>query len=100
MEHAELAAAIWLLRSRAESDSAESPDGSPEHSGLRGGICFVSRDAAREAPDTSLGLHHGFSFAGVSRRRKALCGVRTRAAHPGPAGALRPVRPSRSIRQV
>ncbi len=71
MEHAELAAAIRLLRSRAESDSAESPDGSSGGSSVRGGICIVSRDAAREAPDSPLGLQHGVSFAGISRGREA-----------------------------
>src|SRR6266478_639088 len=45
MEHAELAAAIRLLRSRAESDSAESQDGSLVRSGVRRGICIVARDA-------------------------------------------------------
>src|SRR5258708_36400446 len=88
MEHAELAAAIWVLRSRTPSDLAESPDGSPGGSGVRGGICFVSRDAAREASDSPVGLHHGLSFAGISRRRETLCGIRTRAPHPGPARAL------------
>src|SRR6266403_1053248 len=88
MEHAELAAAIRLLRSRAESDSAESPDGSSGGSSVRGGICIVSRDAAREAPDSPLGLQHGVSFAGISRGREAFCGIRTRASHPGPAGEL------------
>src|ERR1700676_3347523 len=88
MEHAELAATIRLLRSGTESDSAESPDGSPGGSGVRGGICFVSRDAAREASDAPVGLQHGVSFAGISRRRKAFCGIRARAADPGPACAL------------
>src|SRR6266849_5498902 len=88
MEHAELAAAIRLLRSGAESDSAESPDGSPGRSGVRRGVCFVSRDAAREAPDAPFGVQYGISFAGISRRREAVCGIRARAAHPGPACAL------------
>src|SRR5258708_7548162 len=88
MEHAELAAAIWVLRSRTQSDLAESPDGSPGGSGVRGGICFVSRDAAREASHSPLRLHHGLSFAGISRRRETLCGIRTRPAHPGPPRAL------------
>src|SRR6267378_535033 len=88
MEHAELAAAIRLLRSGAESDSAESPDGSPRRSGVRGGICLVSRDAAREAPDSAFGVQHGVSFAGISRGREAFSRIRARAADPGPACAL------------
>src|ERR1700674_1422257 len=88
MEHAELAAAIRLLRSGAQSDSAESPDGPPGSSGVRRGICFVSRDAAREAPDSAFRVQHGVSFAGISRRREAFCGIRTGAAHPGPACSL------------
>jgi len=56
---------------RAESDSAESPM-IARRSGVRSGICLVSRDAAREAPDSPLGVQHGISFAGISRGREAL----------------------------
>src|SRR5260221_11789602 len=83
MEHAKLAAAIWLLRSRPESDFAESPHGSPGNSRLRRGICFVSRDAARQASHAPLRLHNGFALAEISRRREALCGVRPRPPHLG-----------------
>src|SRR5260370_427698 len=33
-------------------------------------------------------LQHGLPFAGISRRREALCGIRTGAAHSGPARGL------------
>src|SRR6267378_1181755 len=86
MEHPELAAAIWLLRSRAESDFAQSSDGSSRRSGVRRGVCLVSRDAARQAPHSPLRLYHGLPFKGISRRREALPRIRTRSPHPGPAG--------------
>ena len=75
LERAELAAAVWLLRSGAESDFVEQADGSSGSAGLRGGICFISRDAARETSYTAVGLQPGVAFTGISRRGKTFCGI-------------------------
>src|SRR6266481_8774952 len=88
MEHAELAAAVWLLRSWTESDSAESPHGSSGRSDMRRGICLVSRDAARQASDAAVRVQYGFALPRISRRRKALRRIRTCPPHPRPPRPL------------
>ena len=90
LELARLAAAIRLLRSRSESNSAESPHGSPRRSRLRRGICLVPRDAARQASHAALWLQPGFPFARISRRGKALSRIHARPPHPRPLRALIP----------
>ena len=67
-----MAAAVWLLRSRSESDRFESTDGPAGCAAICGGVRFVSRDAACEASHASFGVQPDFAFAGVSGGGKAL----------------------------
>jgi len=90
LEHAKLAPAIRVLRSRAKSNPAESPDGPPRRSRMRRGIRFVSRNASRQASDAPLGLQHGLAFAGISRRREALYRIRARQKNSRPPRTLSP----------
>src|SRR2546429_6722902 len=84
LEPSRLASSIRLLRSGAEPDSAQSPPRPSPGAAMRRGIRAVSRDAACQASHAALGLHAGFPFARVSRRRKALPGIRPRPPHPRP----------------
>ena len=88
MEHAKLAAAVWLLRSRTKSDSAESPHGSSGGSAMRRGVCFVPRDVARQAPHSPFRVQHGLALPRISRRREALRRVQTRPPDPRPPRPL------------
>src|SRR5262249_43192864 len=56
MEYANLAAAVWLLRSGSQSDSAQPADGPAERAAVRGRVRAVSRDAAREASHAAVGV--------------------------------------------
>jgi len=78
MEHAELAAAIRLLRSRTKTDLLNRRMDRPG-SDVRGGICIVSRDAAREAPDSPLGcsmVSHSREFREEEKRFAEFEGAR------------------------
>src|SRR5580658_7443740 len=88
MEHAKLEAAIWLLRSGAESDRAKQADGPAGNTAICGGVCVVSRDAACEASHEALRLFAGFTLAGISRGRKTLRSLYDCAEIPGSPGAL------------
>ena len=72
VERPQLASAVWLLRSRAEPDCAEPADGPAGRPAICGGVCSVPRDAARQASDAAVGLQPDFTFAGISRGRKAI----------------------------
>ena len=87
MEHARVAAAVRIVRSRAESDFAESQDGPTGDSAVRGGVCFVPRDAACEAPDAEIGLQPDFTFAGIPRGGEIVSGIREGEEGVGRAGA-------------
>jgi len=72
VERPGVAAAVWVLRSRAESDRFEPADGPAGCAAICCGVRFVSRDAACEASHASFGVQPDFAFAGVSDGGKAL----------------------------
>jgi len=67
MERAELAKTIRVLRSGAESDFVEPETGWAESACVRGAICAVPRDAAREASDEKIRMQPGIALEGISR---------------------------------
>src|SRR5215468_9834290 len=89
MEHARLAASVWFLRPGAQSDPAQQANGPAGSAALRGGIRAVPRDAAREASDAEVGVHLVVAFAGVSRGRETVPGIRAGAQGTRPARAVR-----------
>src|SRR5580700_4250101 len=88
MEQPDLAEAVWLLRSWAEPDCAESADGPAGSAAIRGGVCFVSRDAACEASDAAVGVQFDFAFAAIPRGGKAVRAVPGGAEISGSARAV------------
>ena len=59
------------------------PGGSPA---VRRGVCFVSRDAAREAPDAKVRVQSAVALAGISRGGEIVSGIREGAEGLGRAG--------------
>src|SRR5207245_3028904 len=88
LEPPRLAAAIRLLRSRPEPDSAQPPPRSSARAAMRRGIRPVTRDAARQASHAALWLQPGFPLARISGRREALHRIRTCRPHPRPPRPL------------
>ena len=86
MEHARVAAAVRIVRSGTESDFAESQDGPGGSPAVRRGVCFVSRDAAREAPDAKVRVQSAVALAGISRGGEIVSGIREGAEGLGRAG--------------
>jgi len=71
VEFQKLAAAIRVLRSGAESNFTESPDGSRKRPAMRRGICFVSRNAACQASTRRSGcslVSHSKEFRAEEKR--------------------------------
>src|SRR5215471_8658466 len=89
MEHARLAASVWFLRSGALADPAQPANGPAGSAALRRGIRAVPRDAAREASDAEVRVHLAVAFAGVSRGREIVPGIRAGAQGARPARAVR-----------
>jgi len=70
-----VAAAVWVVRSWAEPDFVKPANGPARNSAVRGGVCFVSRDAACEASDSEIGMQLDFALAGISRGGEIVSGV-------------------------